>query len=73
MTSCLMFSQKQYLQFSFSNTLYEKNIKLCCAVVHAGTHSGDGRSVIIIEGDDILSDEGGGGGGGGASDGVLTN
>lgn len=37
-------------------------------MVHAGTYSGDGRSVIIIEGDDVLSDEGGG-----ASDGDISS
>ena len=49
----------------------KKNIKLCCTVVHADTYSGDGRSVIIIEGDDVLSDEGGGRGG--ASDGDISS
>ena len=41
-------------------------------MVHADTYSGDGRSVAIVEGDDVLSDEGGGGGGG-ASDGDISS
>ena len=41
-------------------------------MVHAGTYSGDGKSVIIVEGDDVLSDEGGGRGGG-ASDGDVSS
>ena len=40
--------------------------------MHADTYSGDGRSVIIVEGDDVLSDEGGGGRGG-ASDGDISS
>ena len=41
-------------------------------MVHADTYSGDGRSVVIVEGDNVLSDEGGGRGGG-ASDGDISS
>ena len=38
-------------------------------MVHASTYSGDGRSVVIVKGGDVLSDEGGGG----ASDGDVSS